>query len=96
MEHASFDVIVIGSGAAGSHISGRARAVGLRGFEGWPLQIHLHRLQRRRGGKLPIDGVTSEISLSIDGEEEFMKDGIINFPPFNTWSEKLWNGSALR
>jgi aminopeptidase len=41
-----------------------------------------------RDKSVHIDGVTREISLTIDGAEQFMKDGVINFPPLDTWPEK--------
>jgi len=41
-----------------------------------------------RDKSVHIDGVTRDISLTIDGKEEFMKDGFINFPPLDTWPGK--------
>ncbi len=41
-----------------------------------------------RDNSVHIDGVTSEISLTIDGDEKFLKDGRINFAPLDTWPEK--------
>lgn len=41
-----------------------------------------------RDKSVHIDGVTRDISLTIDGKEQFMKDGVINFSPLDTWLEK--------
>ncbi len=39
------------------------------------------------GSKLHVDGVTRDISMTIDGEQ-FMKKGLIKFPPLDTWPQR--------
>jgi hypothetical protein len=40
-----------------------------------------------RSPPLHIDGVTRDISLTID-DESFMEKGRIKFPPLDTWPER--------
>ena len=55
------------------------------GMQGAPIGSDIED-DRPMGSKLHIDGVTRNVSITIDGET-FVDKGVIKFPPLNTWPE---------